>query len=89
MIIKVESLDRIFEQHNTANHFSYQGKCHNCGCNVEVEITKTSCGYGLQGGVLCESNPEDILVCCLDCHQKDLVPNKAVSVKTDSLYNQR
>ena len=75
MIIKVESLDRIFEQHNTANHFSYQGKRHNCGCNVEVEITKTSCGYGLQGGVLCGSNPEDISVCCLDCHQKDVVPN--------------
>jgi hypothetical protein len=66
LLITVESLDRIFERHNTTNIINYKGKCHNCGCDVEVEITKTSGGCGLQGGVLYGSNPENLIFQCCD-----------------------
>ena len=79
MLITVESLDRIFERHNTTNNINYKGKCHNCGCDVEVEITKTSGGYGLQGGVLYGSNPENLIFQCCDCHVKTGVPNQGQS----------
>jgi hypothetical protein len=75
VLITVEMLNKIFKQNSSPKHFTYRGQCHHCGRDVEVEITKTSGGYGFQGGVLHASNPEDILVCCLDCHPKDVVPN--------------
>ena len=70
MIIKVESLDRMFEQIHSSNHCNYRGRCHNCGCDVEVEITKIAGGYGLLGGVLFEPNPKNFLILCADCYEK-------------------
>jgi hypothetical protein len=70
MIIGIESLDGMFGQVNNASHCTYEGKCHNCGCDAQVEITKTSGGYGLQGGVLCETNPQKLLILCSVCYEK-------------------
>ena len=70
MVIGIESLDRMFEQNNDANHSKYGGRCHNCGCDVEVEITKTAGGYGLQGGVLFEAVQHNFLILCADCYEK-------------------
>lgn len=70
MIIKVESLDRMFAQINNSNHRNYRGRCHNCRCDVEVEITKTAGGYGLLGGVLFEADPQNFLILCADCYEK-------------------
>ena len=70
MIITVESLNTMFEGHNSASRCSYRGKCQNCGCDVEVEIIKTSCGYGLKGGILFGTDLENLLVQCCDCHVK-------------------
>ena len=71
MIIKVESLNRIFECHNNANNFSYEGKCHNCECHTKVKITRTAGGYGLQGGVLYESNTQNWSILCSGCFKKN------------------
>jgi hypothetical protein len=73
-MIEVESINEIFEQHNVSCHYQYNGICHNCRCSVEIEITKTSGGYGLNGGILYESNPDKFLVQCLDCHEKFGIP---------------
>ena len=54
-------------QNKIGIHCSYHENCHDCYCDVEVNITKTSGGYGLQGGVLCETNPQNIYVLCLNC----------------------
>ena len=70
MIIKVESLDSMFEHNIHAKHLSYEGTCHNCGHYLEVEITKTVGGYGLLGGVLYESNAHKFLLLCGGCFKK-------------------
>ena len=70
MIIKVESLDRMFEHNIHTKHLSYEGTCHNCGHFLEVEITKTIGGYGLLGGVLYESNPPGSMLLCGGCFKK-------------------
>jgi hypothetical protein len=77
MIIKIESLIRIFEKNYNSSHCSYGGKCHNCGCNVEVEITKTAGGYGLQGGVIFETYPEHLVILCGECYKKSGKPYSA------------
>jgi hypothetical protein len=74
MIIGVESLDKMFARNDAASHCTYEGKCYSCGCDVEVEITKTSGGYGLQGGALYEPNPQNLLVLCKDCYEGSGVP---------------
>ena len=74
MIIKVESLDSMFERSMPSKHLSYEGTCHNCCCDVEVEIAKTSGGYGLLGGVLYEPDPDNIIIVCDHCYEKDAYP---------------
>lgn len=73
-MIKVDSINEIFERHNDAYHYHYNGMCHNCRCSVDIKINKTSGGYGLNGGILYESNPDKFLVQCLDCHEKIGIP---------------
>ena len=70
LLVKVESLDRMFEQINNSNHSNYRGRCRNCGSDVEVEITKIGGGYGLLGGVLFEADQHNFLILCADCYEK-------------------
>lgn len=68
--IKVDSLDCMWNQSKIGNHLKYIGKCRYCGSDVEIEITKTSGGYGLLGGVLCESASKTPIVLCADCYKR-------------------
>jgi len=70
VIIKVETLNGMFERNNNAGYFCIEGKCNHCECNAKVEITRTSGGYGLQGGVLYESNTRKSPILCSKCFHK-------------------
>lgn len=70
MIVGIETLKKMAEQNNNAKKFSYECLCHHCGCDVEIKITKTSGGYGLQGGVLYQPNDGNLLALCVDCYLK-------------------
>jgi len=41
--------------------------CSDCGCETTLEITPTSEGFGLQGGVLFKSSIDKYIVKCLAC----------------------
>ena len=69
-IVGVDSLNRMFEQNDNPNQFSYQDRCHQCGCVVKIKITKTSGGYGLQGGALCETDAQIFFVLCPNCYEE-------------------
>jgi hypothetical protein len=68
MIVAIETLNKLAERHNNADHFTYGCKCHKCGCDVDIMITRTSGGYGLLGGVLYEPDPENLLAFCEVCY---------------------
>lgn len=70
MIITTTGLKKILLK-NGHDSCCYSGKCHNCGYDTEVSITKTIDGYGLLGGVLYEHSPENILVLCCVCYEKN------------------
>ena len=72
LIIGVESLEKLFEQNSNPEQYNFHCNCHHCGCSVEVEITKTSVGYGMSGGVLYETNPQNFLGLCVDCYEKTI-----------------
>ena len=69
-LIGVKSLDQLFEQNNWGSNHNIQVVCEHCGCDVEIKITKTSVGYGIQGGALYESNSEKFCLSCPNCYQK-------------------
>jgi len=70
VIISIESIVKMFEKNNDPNQSIYRGQCRNCECDVEIKITKTSGGYGLKGGALCEQNPKGVWALCEDCYVK-------------------
>lgn len=68
--VGVDSLNRMFEQNDNSDHFSYQDQCDQCGCVVKVNITKTSKGYGFQGGALYETDSQNFFVLCPNCYEE-------------------
>jgi hypothetical protein len=70
LIVGIETLKKMAEQNNNANYFCHRCQCHNCGCDIEIKITKTSGGCGLQGGVLYQPNDGNLSALCVDCYLK-------------------
>jgi len=76
VIITTPSLEKIFLK-NGLDSCCYSSRCHNCGHETEVSITKTSGGYGLLGGILYEYSTEKIRVLCSACYEKQGFINTA------------
>ena len=53
-MISINTLKNIFSDIPEKQTITFEGRCSDCGCDVIIEITPTSCGYGLQGGSLYE-----------------------------------
>ena len=73
MIIKMESIKRMFEQNDASENFTCEGQCHSCHCDVKIEIEKTSGGYGLNGGVIYEQDSDDFVFICENCHKLNIL----------------
>ena len=59
----------MFKAHPENSTMVLKEKCSDCRCNTIIEITPTSGGYGLQGGVLFKSSTDDYIAKCTDCHE--------------------
>jgi Zn finger protein HypA/HybF involved in hydrogenase expression len=68
----IEILRKIFEANPEKSKIVLKKKCSDCGCDTIIEITPTSGGYGLQGGVLVKSSTDNFIVKCPDCHETNL-----------------
>lgn len=66
----IEILRKIFEANHEKSTIELKYKCSDCGCETIIEITPTSGGFGLQGGFLFKSSPDDYFAKCLDCKMK-------------------
>ena len=66
-LIKEATLDRMVNDAVGKKHFKQSGQCYCCGSDVEITIEKTLVGYGFHGGVLYESNTNQILMQCEHC----------------------
>ena len=63
----IEILRKIFEANPEKPTIKLKDKCSDCGCETILEITTTSGGFGLQGGVLFKSSTDKYIVKCSDC----------------------
>ena len=65
----INILRKIFEENPGKFTIDLKDKCSDCGCEVNIEITSTSGGYGLKSGVLVKSNAVGYFAKCPDCYE--------------------
>ena len=68
----IEILSKMFEATPERSTHILNVKCSDCCREIMIEITRTSGGFGLQGGILIKCSPDGYLTKCPDCHQKTL-----------------
>ena len=65
----IEILKKMFEANPEKSKIVLTDKCSDCGRETIVEITPTSGGFGLQGGILFKCPPDGYLAKCPDCYE--------------------
>jgi hypothetical protein len=65
----IEILKKMFEANPGKSTIGLLDKCFVCGRKTNIEITPTSGGFGLQGGVLIKHKPDKYLAKCPACHE--------------------
>jgi hypothetical protein len=67
----LEILKKMFEATPERSTIVLKEKCSACGCEVQIDITPSSGGYGLQGGALFESSTDEYSAICAACYKAD------------------
>ena len=70
MLISLSRLKKIIDDTIEGETGIIHNKCIDCGFPVEVEVHKTSGGYGLLRGILYEVE-DRVYAKCLDCYKND------------------
>jgi hypothetical protein len=68
-LVSFDTLQRMHEGQNTETPCMIKTVCSECQREAEIELYKTSGGFGLQRGVFYEIDGK-ILAMCLDCYLK-------------------
>ena len=66
----VEILRKIFEEKPKKSTIAIKGSCSDCGSETTIEVTATSGGFGLLGGVLFKCSPGGYLMKCPACCER-------------------
>jgi hypothetical protein len=72
----LEILKKMFEATPERSTIVLKEKCSVCGCEVLIDITPTSGGYGLQGGALFEGSADDYCAKCAACYKSNQNNNR-------------
>ena len=64
-----EILKKMFEANPEKSKIVLTEKCSDCGLETVIEITPTSGGFGLQGGMLFKTSPDGYSAKCPACCQ--------------------
>ena len=70
MLLRLDTLNNLFASHASTKPIRSRSICRDCGGEVEIEICRTSGGFGLQGGVLYEPEPKRFIAKCTACFQR-------------------
>ena len=68
-IIMIEILRKMFEANPDKSQIVLKEKCSDCGCEINIEITPTSAGFGMLGGVLFKSSTDKYIAKCPACYK--------------------
>ena len=65
----IEILKNMFEANTEKSTIVLKEKCSDCGCDINIEITSTSGGYGLMGGTLFKISTDKYIAKCPACYK--------------------
>jgi hypothetical protein len=65
----LEILNKMFETEPERSTIVLKEKCSVCECEVLIDITPISGGYGLQGGSLSKCSTDDYCAECAACYK--------------------
>ncbi len=68
-LVSLDTLRKLFGDNPPDRPVIIRKTCSECGQDVEIELHKTSGGFGLQGGILLERHGQ-IDANCLKCYDK-------------------
>jgi hypothetical protein len=66
----IEILRKMFEANPEKSTIVLKEKCSDCGGDITIEITPSSSGFGLMGGVLFKSSKDKYTAKCSACYEK-------------------
>lgn len=66
----VEKLHKLFDENVEQSMIGFEGKCHDCGCDVKVEVSLVPEGFMIVGGSVYEPEPDHYFTKCDACYQK-------------------
>jgi len=69
MLVGIDSLNKLFSQNPGKKKIEVATICHDCGCDLNLEIHATSSGFGIQNGALFEPQPDVFCTKCAACYQ--------------------
>ena len=72
----LEILKKMFEVTPERSTIVLKEKCSVCECEVKINITPTSGGYGLNGGALFESSTDEYSAICAACYKANQKNNR-------------
>ncbi|MBW2556401.1 MAG: hypothetical protein JRE07_05765 [Deltaproteobacteria bacterium] len=72
----LEILKKMFEAKPEISTIALKKICSDCGCEVNIDITPASGGYGLQGGALFECSTDDYCAKCAACYKANQNSNR-------------
>ena len=67
----IEILRKIFEANPEKSTIVLKSTCSDCGGDITIEITPTSSGFGLMGGVLFKSSKDKYTAKCPACYEEN------------------
>jgi len=65
----IEILKKMFQANPEKSKIVLMDKCSDCGRETIIEITPTSGGFGIQGGILFKCSPDGYLAKCPTCYE--------------------
>jgi len=65
----IEILRKMFEANPEKSTIVLNDNCSGCGCELIIEITTTSGGFGMLGGVLFKSSTDQYKARCPSCYE--------------------
>ena len=69
-VTMIDILRKMFEDNPEKSTIVLKEKCSDCGQEIIIEITPTSSGFGLMGGVLFNSSNDEYIAKCPTCYEK-------------------
>ena len=80
-----ETLKKLFKDKPVHSTMTFEGKCLSCGKKVKIDITRTSPGFGFEGGMLFRNAFGGYFAKCIECFNGKPVRNAHQQTKYKSI----